>query len=101
MVDVVALYRTVRPSSVPSAASLAGCDMLTFTSSSTVTNFAELFGKDADDLLRYGRVAAIGPITAETLRARGIEPDVVPKDYTIDGLVAAICDYFANRESVK
>jgi uroporphyrinogen III methyltransferase/synthase len=34
------------------------------------------------------RIAAVGPGTAETLRARGIEPDFVPRVSSQDGLLA-------------
>jgi uroporphyrinogen III methyltransferase/synthase len=37
---------------------------------------------------RLPRVAAIGPGTAETLAARGIEPDLVPRVSTQEGLLA-------------
>jgi uroporphyrinogen III methyltransferase/synthase len=46
----------------------------------------------ADEIARRGRnlpkVAAVGPGTAETLRARGIEPDFVPRVSSQDGLLA-------------
>jgi uroporphyrinogen-III synthase len=46
----------------------------------------------AEEIARRGRnlpkVAAVGPGTAETLRARGIEPDFVPRVSSQDGLLA-------------
>jgi len=46
----------------------------------------------ADEIARRGRnlpkVAAVGPGTAETLRARGIEPSFVPRVSSQDGLLA-------------
>ncbi|MGH3002549.1 MAG: uroporphyrinogen-III synthase [Gaiellaceae bacterium] len=46
----------------------------------------------AEELLRRGRnlprLAAVGPGTAEALRARGIEPAFVPVDSSQDGLLA-------------
>jgi uroporphyrinogen-III synthase len=46
----------------------------------------------ADEIARRGRnlpnVAAVGPGTAETLRAHGIEPDFVPRVSSQDGLLA-------------
>jgi uroporphyrinogen III methyltransferase/synthase len=48
----------------------------------------------ADEVARRGRnlprVAAVGPGTAEALRARGIEPAFVPAVSTQDGLVAEL-----------
>jgi uroporphyrinogen III methyltransferase/synthase len=46
----------------------------------------------ADEIARRGRnlpkVAAVGPGTAETLRAHGVEPDFVPHVSSQDGLLA-------------
>lgn len=73
-------------------------DVITFTSSSTVTYFAEMIG--APDLKRELEgiiVACIGPIAAETARSLGLEPEVVPDVYTANGLVQAIIDYFQSK----
>ncbi|MFI5044404.1 MAG: uroporphyrinogen-III synthase, partial [Acidimicrobiales bacterium] len=61
-------------------------DVITFTSSSTVTNFLDSAGANALPPV----VAAIGPVTAQTARDAGVVVDVVAKEHTIDGLVAAI-----------
>jgi uroporphyrinogen-III synthase len=46
----------------------------------------------ADEIARRGvnlpRIAAVGPGTAETLRAHGIEPAFVPRESSQDGLIA-------------
>ena len=36
------------------------------------------------------RVVSIGPVTSETLREHGLEPDVEAERHDIDGLVAAL-----------
>ena len=36
------------------------------------------------------RLCAIGPATAEALRARGLEPDVVPEEFVAESVVAAL-----------
>ena len=52
--------------------------------------------RDARELA--GRtVAAIGPGTAAALRARGVEPDVVPERAVAEGLVEALADVPAER----
>ena len=38
------------------------------------------------------KVAAIGPATAQALRARGVEPDLVPPEYVAEGVVEALGD---------
>ncbi len=44
-----------------------------------------------------GRIAAIGPKTAAALRARGIEPDVIPQPHTAEALVQALGDLRGKR----
>jgi len=86
-VDVVEAYRTrpVAPSADQREA-VAAADAITFTSSSTVTNFVEAFGVGALPPL----VACIGPVTSATARELGIDPTVEASEHTIDGLVAAL-----------
>jgi uroporphyrinogen III methyltransferase/synthase len=86
-VDVVEAYRTVAaPVDDERRAALAGADMITFTSSSTVTRFLEAAGRDSVP----PAVAAIGPITAGTAREHGLTVDVEAEVHSIDGLVDAI-----------
>jgi len=85
-VDVVEAYRTVpvRPAeSVRSA--VAGADAVTFTSSSTVTNFVAALGVVAGP-----KVVAIGPVTAQTALDEGMAVDAVADPHTVEGLVAAV-----------
>ncbi len=66
-------------------------DYLTFTSSSTVTNFVKIMGVENIARLRNQiRIACIGPITANKARELGFEVKIVAEKYTIDGLVQAI-----------
>jgi hypothetical protein len=44
-------------------------------------------------------VACIGPVTADTARAHGIDVDVVARDHTIPGLVTALVDHVAGPAS--
>jgi uroporphyrinogen III methyltransferase/synthase len=70
-------------------------DCVTFTASSTVENFAHVFGAHAAARLLSGtRVACIGPITADTARGHGIRVDAEAREYTIDGLIEAVVDLF-------
>lgn len=64
-------------------------DMVTFTSSSTVKNLVNIIG--SAEVLKGVKTACIGPVTADTAKSLGIEPDIIAKEYTIDGLVEAIC----------
>jgi uroporphyrinogen III methyltransferase/synthase len=98
-VDVVPVYRAVPPRSMPDEATgvlkEGRVDILTFTSSATVHNFAGLVGKDRFQSLAAGAtVASIGPITTATLTEYGITPQVEPAAFTIPALAGAIIDYF-------
>jgi uroporphyrinogen III methyltransferase/synthase len=97
--DVVVAYRTV-PSREDirraiDLVSQGSIDVVTFTSGSTVRNF---FSAVEDRLSLQGKFlpASIGPITSQTLREFDFEPTIEAKEYTSDGLIAAIVDYFAN-----
>jgi uroporphyrinogen III methyltransferase/synthase len=66
-------------------------DWITFTSSSTVTNFVNAFGKEVLLSQREKfRVACIGPVTEKTARENGLLPDVVASQADIASLVQAI-----------
>jgi uroporphyrinogen III methyltransferase/synthase len=86
-VDVVEAYRTHPGTPSPSAVAAArSADVVTFTSSSTVTNFLDVVGSDGLPPV----VACIGPITARTAEQHGLHVDVVAEVHTIDGLVGAL-----------
>ncbi len=88
-VEVLPLY-TTRPAppdpDVLAALRAGRVDAVTFTSSSTVTNFCDAVGPlDTPPL-----VVSIGPVTSETARARGLTVDAEAREHTIDGLVAQV-----------
>ncbi len=95
----IALYDTVTAEPTPDAlANLRrGFDAIAFTSPSSVRNFLKLVADhgltDAVDLAAVVTVT-IGPITTSELAKSGVEADVEPAEYTIDGMVRALCDYF-------
>jgi uroporphyrinogen III methyltransferase/synthase len=70
-------------------------DAVTFTSSSTATNFAKLVGENnVSELLRGVAIASIGPITSETIRRLGLTVTIEAKESTMPGLVRAIEGHF-------
>jgi uroporphyrinogen III methyltransferase/synthase len=75
--------------------SLDGYDLVCVTSPNGADLLLDRL-RDARDLAGI-TVAAIGPGTARTLRARGIEPDVVPERAVAEGLVEALADVSAER----
>ncbi len=75
-------------------------DAVTFTSASTVRNFARMLGEEqAADLLNTTLVAAIGPVTAEAAQQLGIRVGVVPQKYTVPDLVDALVEHFASSQA--
>jgi uroporphyrinogen III methyltransferase/synthase len=101
-VDDIATYRTVLPPEAAAAPALfAGerrPDLVTFTSSSTVSNFARLFpDRDLRGVLGGIAVGCIGPVTAATVRDLGLTVDVEPTQYTVPAFASAITEYFRSR----
>ncbi|MDP2209193.1 MAG: uroporphyrinogen-III synthase [Bacteroidota bacterium] len=63
-------------------------DVVTFTSPSTVKNFFSLFSENTKvQFTKQTIFAVIGKVTAEVLRKFGIEPAVIAKPSTIEGMV--------------
>lgn len=100
-VDAVAAYRTVAPLTTERArveALLAGgaIDCVTFTSASTVRNFAQLFDtNDLSPVLGETLVACIGDVTAAAVAEYGLRVHVQPAETTTAALARAVADYFA------
>ena len=96
LVDDVPLYDTVKVASENrdeiEADLLNGrIDFVTFTSSSTVTNFLDMFPTHAPAaLLADVKVAVIGPTTQKTAVEYGVQVDVVAKKASVESLVEAI-----------
>jgi uroporphyrinogen III methyltransferase / synthase len=69
-------------------------DAATFASSSAVRNVVEMLGGDVAPL-RGAFIAAIGPVTADAVRAAGLDVGVMADEYTIEGLVEALVRHYA------
>ena len=96
------VYRTVTPDEDAHALRemlrKRSVDMITFTSSSTVTGFAEMFpGEPLASVLEGAAVACIGPITARTAEELGLSVHVQPEAYTIPALAEAIVRHYTHR----
>ena len=91
-VDDVAVYRTLRgqPDRDDFETLRDGVDLITFTSASTVRNFASIVGDEMESILRDARVACIGPITAQAAHQLGLPVHTIADDYTSNGLIEAI-----------
>lgn len=102
-IDVVTAYRTSKgEGNVQEIKALFQkrlIDVVTFTSSSTVKNFVDLLsGGTLPDLIKGCVVASIGPVTAKTAASLGIKTDIMPEEYTIQGLTEAMVDYFKSSQ---
>jgi len=94
-VDSVEAYQTVAPkidlADIVRRFESQSIDAITFTSSSTVSNFAALVGlKDLSALLRNTLVACIGPVTAKTAGTFGLKRIIQPEVYNAHELVRCI-----------
>jgi len=74
-----------------------GLDLLTFTASSTVRNFAGMLAPAQLALARMIPAAVIGPQTAATARELGFTVAIEPAEATLEAMVAAIADYFQGQ----
>jgi uroporphyrinogen III methyltransferase/synthase len=98
-VEVVETYRTVIPKTetgkLQERLQRREIDMITFTSSSTVANFARLFdGQRLAGILGETPIACIGPITENSVKELGGIAAVAAREFTVPGLVRAIVEYF-------
>ena len=94
-------YRNILPERLCPESLLAlekrNVDCISFTSSSTVLNMADLLGADLlVDMLKGVAVASIGPVTSKTCRELGLKVDIEPQEYTLSALSTAIQQHFSN-----
>ena len=68
-------------------------DIVTFTSSSTVSNLITAVGKERE-VLHKALIACIGPETASAATKAGLRVDIVARNHTVPGLVEAMEQYF-------
>ena len=105
-VDVIPVYRTIAPTvdvaSLTQQLHDGQVAALTFTSSSTVRNFVELFGgQDAvTRLVAQVAIACIGPITARTAEEYGLTVTILAAENTVPALAEAIVRHFSEGVQV-
>ncbi|TMG65365.1 MAG: hypothetical protein E6H86_07385 [Chloroflexi bacterium] len=101
-VEILPVYRAVSPAdAAPALMRLFdgdGADVITFTSSSTVSNFVGAFPEDRlPAILGDAEIACMGPVTADTARKLGLQVAIVAREYTTHGLVQAIAEAAARK----
>lgn len=99
LLDVVEAYETKVPAGAQAklqklfSSRAHRPDIVTFTSSSTASNFLSLLGNGQEQALKDVLLASIGPVTSNTLREAGFPPAIEAREYTMQGLVLAITEY--------
>ena len=107
IVDAIPIYETVKAGAEGREALEADLhngriDMVTFTSSSTVTNFLEMFDSHSlAVLLDQAHIAVIGPSTAATVEAHGLTVDIVAKKASVETLAEEIAKFYTGKEKEK
>ncbi len=100
LVEVTPVYQTLRPSgadvdTIKKSFLDKSIDAITFTSSSTVNHFMDMFeGAEIKEMLNGALIASIGPITSNTLTRHGLKASIEAREYTIDGLIKALMRYY-------
>ncbi len=75
-------------------------DLFVFTSPSTFQNFLEIQSiADPVDYFRNLAVAVIGPTTKAAVEKKKVRVDIIPSEYTIDGLVNSIVEYYQTEKN--
>ncbi|MDP2210124.1 MAG: uroporphyrinogen-III C-methyltransferase [Candidatus Aquicultor sp.] len=96
-VDVAEAYQTVLDNDaalrIKELLVKGAIDIATFTSPSTIDNFAKLVGPDLHQLIDGLAIAVIGPVTAEAVKKLGLNVDIIAGEYTVPGLVEAIVEH--------
>ncbi|MEO8724757.1 MAG: uroporphyrinogen-III synthase [Acidobacteriaceae bacterium] len=99
-VDVREAYQTILPEGskqrlLELLTSELRPDVITFTSSSTVENLMKMaVGSEIPKKLAGINFAAIGPVTAATLKSYGLPVHIEAEDYTMAGLMNAIEQFY-------
>ena len=107
IVDAIPIYETVKAGAEGREILKADLhngriSMVTFTSSSTVTNFLEMFGSPPSTaLLDQAHIAVIGPSTEATAKANGLAIDIVAKQASVESLTEEIVAFYRGKEKEK
>jgi uroporphyrinogen-III synthase/AcrR family transcriptional regulator len=74
-------------------------DLFVFTSPSTFENFLQIANvKNPFQYFSRFNIAAIGPTTKEAIESRKVKVNILPDEFTINGLTKKIIDYYSNHK---
>ena len=106
IVDDIPIYDTVkaggdRRDEIESDLLNGRIDMVTFTSSSTVTNFLEMFNQyPPKQLLEQVYMAVIGPSTAATVEQNGLAVDLIAKKPSVEEFADEIVQFYCSSGKI-
>ena len=101
VVKPVIVFKTSKPNidnadSIKSKILFGEIDIVTFTSPSAVKNFFSLFTeKNKTEFAKNTIFAVIGDITAEALKSLDVNPTIIAKPSTTEGMIIAIEKYLS------
>jgi len=103
IVEPVEVYRTIKPESDCAAAIRqlreGAIHAITFTSPSTVANFASLLGvTNLSDLVGHALAGCIGPTTTAAAKEYGISRIIQPERYNASALVEAMAHSLVSEQ---
>lgn len=74
----------------------AEIDLYIFTSPSTFYSFSEIMKiEDHKNYFENKSIAVIGPVTKEALSKVGIEPNIIPQNFSMHYLIEAITEFYS------
>lgn len=99
--DEIILYETVMPkeseSKLRDTLLTTKCDIISFTSSSTVHHFMGVVNRyNLMKKIEQSKIACIGPIAKKTAEQYGLYVDISAEKYTMEGLMESILVYFSH-----
>ena len=103
-VPTIEIHPPADPAPITNAArSLESYAWVVFTSENGVKAFFEVLAAQKLDARAFGRsrIGAIGPGTAAAVQARGLQPDVVAKEFRGEGLAKALLDAMGSEARGK
>ena len=79
----------------------ADVDLFIFTSPSTFENFLQIANiKNPYQYFNRFDVAAIGPTTKDAIEGKKVKVKILPDEYTINGLIKKIIEYYSNHKEI-
>jgi uroporphyrinogen III methyltransferase/synthase len=102
IIDVPVAYRAIKPDyhgkRLKRFLKEGRITIATFTSAATFTNFREIMGEDADELLQNVAIAVIGPVTAKAIEKGGLKVSIMPKKATVEAMVEEIQQWVLQKQ---